>query len=126
MRAFLIRGAAAPRQKLLDIAEREQEHAELLATKIRELGGEPSERAENLHEMRDGKAFTTTLDLLQILQEEKEDYIEYLEMAHLAKEAGRNELTALPVQIAEEEQIHRRELMDIITRLNPLPVQGRA
>jgi hypothetical protein len=29
------------RRKLLDIAAREQEHAELLAAKIRELGGEP-------------------------------------------------------------------------------------
>lgn len=111
------------RRKLLDIAEREQAHAELLATKIHELGGEPSERAGNLRQERESKAFTSTLDLLQILQEEREDYIEYLETAHLAKEAGHEDWTPLLTQIADEEQTHRRELMDIITRLNPLPVQ---
>lgn len=110
------------RQKLLDIAEREKEHAELLAAKIRELGGEPSERAGNLRKARESKAFTSTLDLLQILQEEREDYIEYLEAAHLAKEAGHEDWTPLLTQIADEEQTHRRELMDVITRLNPLPV----
>lgn len=111
------------RRKLLDIAAREQAHAELLAAKIRELGGDPSERAGNWRKARESKAFTSTLDLLQILQTEKEDYIEYLEAAHLAKEAGHEGWTPLLTQIAEEEQIHRRELMDIITRLNPLPVQ---
>lgn len=110
------------RRKLLDIAEREQAHAELLAAKIRELGGEPSERAGNLHNERESKAFTSTLDLLQILQQEREDYIEYLEVAHLAKEAGHKDWTPLLTQIAEEEQMHRRSIMDILTRLNPLPV----
>ncbi|MCK6561786.1 ferritin-like domain-containing protein [candidate division KSB1 bacterium] len=111
------------RRKLLDIAEREQAHAELLAAKIRELGGDPSEHAGNLRKARASNAFISTLDLLQILQQEKEDYLEYLEMAHLAKEAGHKDWTPLLTQIAEEEQIHRRELMDVITRLNPLPVQ---
>jgi rubrerythrin len=111
------------RRKLLDIAEREQEHAELLAAKIRELGSEPSERAGNLRKARESKTFTSTLDLLQILKKEKEDYIEYLEAAHLAKEAGHEDWTPLLTQIADEEQLHRRELMDVITRLNPLPLQ---
>lgn len=111
------------RQKLLDIAEREQAHAELLAAKIRELGGEPSERAGDLRKARESKAFTSTLDLLQILQQERDDYIEYLEAAHLAKEAGHPDWAPLLRQIADEEQIHRRELMDVITRLNPLPAQ---
>jgi rubrerythrin len=110
------------RRKLLDIAEREQEHAELLAAKIRELGGEPSERAGNLRKERESKAFTSTLDLLQILQQEREDYIEYLEAAHLAKEAGHKDWTPLLTQIADEEQTHRKQIMDILTRLNPLPV----
>jgi rubrerythrin len=109
------------RRKLLDIAEREQEHAELLAAKIRELGGEPSERAGNLRKERESKAFTSTLDLLQILQQEREDYIEYLEVAHLAKEAGHKDWTPLLTQIADEEQTHRKQIMDILTRLNPLP-----
>ncbi|MCL4707970.1 ferritin-like domain-containing protein [bacterium] len=111
------------RGKLLDIAAREQEHAELLAAKIRELGGEPLERAGNLRKERESKTFTSTLDLLQILEREKDDYIQYLEAAHLAKEAGHEDWTPLLTQIADEEQIHRRELMDVITRLNPLPVQ---
>lgn len=110
------------RRKLLDIAEREQEHAELLAAKIRELGGEPSERATNLRKERESKTSPSTLDLLQILQQERDDYIEYLEAAHLAKEAGHKDWTPLLTQIADEEQIHRRELMDVMTRLNPLPV----
>ncbi|KAA0223709.1 ferritin-like domain-containing protein [candidate division KSB1 bacterium] len=112
------------RRKLLDIAAREQEHAELLAAKIRELGGEPSERAANLRKERESKTSPSTLDLLQILEREKDDYIQYLEAAHLAKEAGHENWTPLLTQIADEEQIHRRELMDIITRLNPLPVQS--
>jgi rubrerythrin len=76
-----------------------------------------------LRKAQESKIFTSTLDLLQILQQEKEDYIEYLEAAHLAKEAGHKDWTPLLTQIAEEEQIHRRELMDVIMRLNPLPVQ---
>lgn len=111
------------RRKLLDIAAREQAHAELLAAKIRELGGEPSERAANLRKARESKTSPSTLDLLQILEREKEDYIQYLEAAHLAKEAGHKDWTPMLTQIAEEEQIHRRELMDVITRLNPLPMQ---
>jgi rubrerythrin len=111
------------RRKLLDIAEREREHAELLAAKIRELGGEPSERAANWRQARESKTSRSTLDLLQILEREKDDYIQYLEAAHLAKEAGHEDWTPLLTQIADEEQIHRRELMDIITRLNPLPAQ---
>lgn len=114
------------RQKLLDIAEREQAHAELLAAKIRALGGEPSERAANLRQARERKTSPSTLDLLQILQQEREDYIEYLEAAHLAKEAGHEDWTPLLIQIAEEEQTHRRELMDVITRLNPLPMRRQA
>jgi rubrerythrin len=110
------------RRKLLDIAEREREHAELLAAKIRALGGEPSERAGNLRKAQESKAFTSTLDLLQILQQEKEDYIEYLEAAHLAKEAGHKDWAPLLTQIADEEQTHRKQIMDILTRLNPLPV----
>jgi rubrerythrin len=111
------------RRKLLDIAAREQGHAELLAAKIRALGGEPSERAANLRQARESKTSHSTLDLLQILEREKDDYIQYLEAAHLAKEAGHKDWTPLLTQIAEEEQTHRQELMDVITRLNPLPVQ---
>lgn len=108
------------RKKLLDIASRERIHAELLAAKIRDLGGELPEQASQLREKRNQQTFTTTMQLLDLLSEEKKEYIEYLQSARLAKEAGEKGLNNLLRQIAEEERRHRQELLDVITRLNPL------
>ncbi len=113
------------RQKLLEIAAREKQHAELLAAKIQELNGRVPERAQARKAERESQSDLTTLDLLTMLQEEKEESIEYLKTAHLAKEAGKAEWSGLLQQIAEEERQHRRELIDVLTRLNPLPVETR-
>ncbi len=109
------------RQKLLEVAAREKRHAELLAAKIQELGGHLPPRVEALQRERRDHRYESTLDLLTLLQEEKDECVEYLQTAHLAREAGKSELHALLRQIAEEERQHRRELIDIVTRLNPLP-----
>ncbi|RMF59441.1 MAG: hypothetical protein D6743_16340 [Calditrichaeota bacterium] len=112
------------RKKLLDIAARERHHAELLAAKIHELGGSLPERATRSHDQREQGNFVTTLDLLELLQEEKEAYVDYLKAAHLAKEAGKTDLTGLLRQIAEEERRHRKELIEVLTKLNPLPTHS--
>lgn len=108
-------------RELLEIAGREQQHAEMLAAKIRDLNGEISDRAANLQQARKSETFSSTLDLLKLLQEEKDEYIEYLESAHLAKEAGRTKVATLLRQIAEDEKQHREQLTEIVTKLNPLP-----
>ena len=104
------------RQKLLEIAEAEQRHAELLREKIRELGGEAKARRQT------GDSFST-LDLLKILEEEKEEYTEYLNARALAKEAEREDIRELLERIREEEVLHRKQLMDVLSRLNPLPIE---
>ncbi len=109
------------RKKLLEIADREKEHATRLQEKIRELGGQIPAHAAELQAKRDGQQWTTTLDLLKILEEEKQEYAEYLERRKLAKAAEREDILQLLDQIREEEAAHRRELMDILVRLNPLP-----
>ena len=106
------------RRKLLEIAEAEKSHAELLLEKIRELGGETPETADQAHK----DAALTTLDLLKILEEEKEEYAEYLNARALAKEAEREDIRQLLERIREEEALHRKELLDIVSRLNPLPI----
>ncbi len=109
------------RKKLIDIAEAEKRHARLLEEKIVELGDSISEHARDLQKQRDEKQFESTLDLLKILEEEKAEYIEYLDAMALAREAKRNDIQALLDQIREEEAVHRKQLMDILAKLNPLP-----
>lgn len=109
------------RKKLLDIARAEKHHADLLAEKIKELGGQIPEHAMELKNQRQNRQFTSTLDLLKLLEEEKDEYVEYINTAYLAEDAGRKDLKALLMKIGEEERRHRKELMDILSRLNPLP-----
>lgn len=110
------------RRKLLDIASREEKHADLLAAKIHELDGALPSAQETLRRVRNDKSGKTVLDLLAILEEEKSGYVAYLRSAHLARRAGRREVANLLRQIAEEERQHRRELLDVLTKLNPLPI----
>ncbi|MDQ7054115.1 MAG: ferritin-like domain-containing protein [candidate division KSB1 bacterium] len=104
------------RQKLLNIAEAEQRHAEMLREKIRELGGEVKARRLTGDSL-------STLDLLKILEEEKEEYTEYLNARALAQEAEREDIRELLERIREEEVLHRKQLMDVLSRLNPLPIE---
>ena len=109
------------RKKLLDIAQSEKQHAELLAEKIQKLGGTLPDHAVELRNQRQKQQFTSTIDLLKLLEEEKDAYIEYINTAYLAEDAGRKDLKELLMKIGEEERRHRKELMDILIRLNPIP-----
>lgn len=109
------------RKKLLDIAEAEKAHAEQLRQTIESLGGRVPESARSLKARRDGGEATSTLDLLKILEEEKQEYVEYLDARGLAREAERPDVLELLETIREEEARHRRELLDILTKLNPIP-----
>lgn len=111
------------RKKLMEIAESEKRHASQLREKIEALGGEVPEHAQTVREKRAQYDFSTTLDFLRLLEEEKNEYVEYLETAHLAEDLGHKALRDLLMTIGEEERKHRQELIDIITRLNPLPVR---
>lgn len=110
------------RKILLDIAAQEKTHADLLLAKIRELGSEVPERAGELREQRISGSFASTLDLLKILEEEKEEYREYLKAAHLARQTQQADLENLLRQIAEDERIHREQLLEVTMKLNPLPL----
>ncbi len=97
------------REVLRKIARREAEHAALLAQKIRDLGGEvpppPAVKEE-----------ATWRELLQALESEKADRIEYLEAAY---GLGVPEIKALFRRIKEEEEQNYRELLEVLSRLDP-------
>lgn len=108
------------RQKLIDIAEAEERHAALLREKILELGGEPPERDTDPRDESRSRRKTFE-QLLRDLEEEKEDYVSFLKASFRAEDAGRPDVKELFDQIREEERQHREELIDVLTRLNPLP-----
>ena len=97
------------RQKLKEIAERERRHAELLEKKIKALGGEvpppPKVPAE-----------ATWRELLEALESEKADRVAYIEEAF---GLGDPEIQALFEQIKAEEEQNYKELLEVITRLDP-------
>ncbi len=109
------------RRKLLEIAEAEEQHAELLRQKIVELGGDPPQRASELQEERRNRRPRTFEQLLRDLEEEKQEYLDYLKASFRAEDAGRPDLKELLDRIREEEKEHREELLYVLTRLNPLP-----
>lgn len=109
------------RRKLLEIAAAEEQHAELLRQKIIELGGDPPGRATELQQRRQNRRPRTFEQLLRDLEEEKEEYVEYLKAGFRAEDAGRPDLKEFFERIREEERHHRQELLEILTRLNPLP-----
>lgn len=97
------------RAKLKEIAERERRHAELLEKKIKELGGQvppPPEVPEG----------ATWQELLEALESEKADRVAYIEEAF---GTGDPEIEALFQRIKEEEEQNYKELLEVITRLDP-------
>lgn len=97
------------RQKLKEIAERERRHAELLEEKIKALGGEVPPPPEV-------PAEATWQELLEALESEKADRVAYIEEAF---GLGDPEIQALFEQIKAEEEKNYKELLEVITRLDP-------
>ncbi|WP_157202545.1 ferritin-like domain-containing protein [Calidithermus chliarophilus] len=95
------------RQTLERIAQREQQHAEWLADKIRALGGTPPPPPTISDQ-------ATWHELLAAYESEKADKVAYLENS-LPDE----ELEALFHRIAQEEQQNIEELRQVITRIDP-------
>ncbi len=97
------------REVLLRIARREKRHAELLAERIKALGGTPPPPPE----VREG---ATWQELLEALESEKADRIRYIEEAY---GLGDPEIKRLFERIKEEEEQNYRELLEVLSKLDP-------
>ncbi|WP_457630915.1 ferritin-like domain-containing protein [Oceanithermus sp.] len=97
------------RSLLRKIAARERRHAELLKQKIRALGGTPPPPPEL-------PAEATWRQLLEAFESEKADQVRYIEDAY---GVGDPEVRALFERIHEEEEENYRDLLRVITKLDP-------
>jgi len=97
------------RAVLRRIAARERRHAELLAERIRALGGTPPPPPEV-------KKGATWEELLKALESEKADRIAYIEEAY---GLGDPETKKLFERIKEEEEENYRELLEVLSKLDP-------
>ncbi len=91
------------------IAERERRHAELLAERIKALGG-------TLPPPPEGKAGATWDELLKALESEKADRVAYLEEAF---GLGDPETKKLFARIKAEEEANYKELLEVLAKLDP-------
>ncbi|WP_457638511.1 ferritin-like domain-containing protein [Oceanithermus sp.] len=102
------------RSVLKKIAARERRHAELLRQKIRSLGGEPPAAPE----LPQG---ATWQQLLEAFESEKADLVSYIEDAY---GVGDPEIADLFRKIHEEEEQNYRDLLSVITKLDPYQAGG--
>ena len=113
--AELVEGAAEKlpyeelRAVLKRIAARERRHAEMLKQKIRSLGGSPPPAPELPPE-------ATWRQLLEAFESEKADQVNYLEDAFGVSDP---EIRSLFERIHEEEEENYRELLEVITKIDP-------
>jgi len=97
------------RALLRKIAARERRHAELLKQKIRALGGTPPAALE----IPEG---ATWRQLLEAFESEKADQVRYIEDAYGVSDP---EIAELFRKIHEEEEENYRDLLAVITKLDP-------
>ncbi|HFB39112.1 MAG TPA: ferritin-like domain-containing protein [Oceanithermus sp.] len=97
------------RAVLRKIASRERRHAELLAERIKALGGTPPPPPE----VKEG---ATWEELLRALESEKADRVAYLEEAF---GLGDPETKKLFARIKEEEEANYKELLEVLAKLDP-------
>jgi len=102
------------RAVLRKIAARERRHAELLKQKIRALGGTPPDAPE----LPEG---ATWQQLLAAFESEKADQVRYIEDAYGVSDP---EISELFRKIHEEEEENYRDLLAVITKLDPYQAGG--
>ncbi len=105
------------RRRLLAIVEREAEHVRLLREQIRALGATPLEpRTPSPRHER-----TLWERLINDLEAEKEDLNTFLHAAY-AVEESHPEVAALLRRIRDEEEVNRRELIDLLAKSDPYAI----
>lgn len=104
------------RHKLEAIAESEREHAQALRKAIVRLGGIPPGPPVPPGGPRPARTFQR---LLEDLEEEKRESAAYLRAIALARRAGAEDVEALLRRIRSDEERHARDLVDILSRMDP-------
>ncbi len=103
-------------KKLIEIAEAEKRHAEILKNLITKLGGTPPEVQTEKATDEDKPTFQK---LIEDLETETNDYWETLEVIFDSEQKGHLEIIPELEKIREEEAILRDELLDILQVANP-------
>ena len=104
------------RKKLIEIAETEKKHADILRNLITKLGGTPPE--VQTEKMPD-ESKPTFQKLIEDLETEASDYWETLEVIFNSEQKGHLEIIPELEKIRQEEAKLRDELLDILQVTNP-------
>ena len=107
------------RQRLLAIAAREQEHARSLREAIERLGGQVPDLVPVPQD-----ADTNWERLMVDLQTEKEAYEKLLRDAY-ELERDHPEIARLLLRIGEEEEAHRREIVQLLARADRVALDSK-
>ncbi len=104
------------RNKLIEIARTEKDHAEKLRELIQKMGGTlPEEKPQ----VSDEKEKPTFQKLIEDLEEENDSYWEILEALFNAEEKGHVDLIPELKKLRDDEARLRNELLDILQMTNP-------
>ncbi len=104
------------RKKLIEIAEAEKKHADILRNLITKLGGTPPEiQTQKISD----ESKPTFQKLIEDLETETNDYWETLDVIFNSEQRGHLEVIPELEKIREEEAKLRDELLDILQMTNP-------